>query len=36
MDEKEDAMASTFKVGSKILCEESWRKGWSSSWKHSM
>lgn len=33
MDEEEDAMTSTFQVGSTILCGELWRKGWSSSWK---
>lgn len=26
MDEEEDAMATTFKVGSKILCEEPWEE----------
>lgn len=30
---EEDAMAPTFKVGSKILCGELGRKGWSSDWK---
>ena len=33
MDEEEDAMASTFKVGSKIHCGELWRKGQSDGWK---